>query len=156
MNQKKLDDDFYHVLKEVNETTRFKETKAFVQHGKTSVYEHAIEVAYMSYKIANRLRIRRHLRSLIIGALLHDYFLYDWHDREHRFHGFLHPLRAYHQAKRDIELDEISKDIILKHMFPLTIVPPRYIESWIVTFSDKVCTIKEIYGAFSRKIQIAK
>jgi uncharacterized protein len=28
-------------------------------------------------------------------------------------------------------------NIILRHMFPLNIVPPRYIEGWVVTYVDK-------------------
>ena len=66
--------------------------------------------------------------SLVRGALLHDYFLYDWHDRrpERRIHGFTHTGIALHNADRDFELNDIERDIIGKHMFPLTVVPPRY------------------------------
>ena len=33
------------------------------------------------------------------------------------------------------------EDIIGKHMFPLNITPPKYIESWIVTISDKIISL---------------
>lgn len=83
--------------------------------------------------------------SMIRGALLHDYFLYDWHDgkRERWIHGFTHPMKAYKNAKSEINLNRLERDIIIKHMFPLTILPPRYLESWIVTFADKYVSAVE-------------
>ena len=53
----------------------FLETKKYMQHGSTSVYRHCIAVAYISCIIAARLNIRIHIRQMIRGALLHDYFL---------------------------------------------------------------------------------
>ena len=53
--------------------------KGYIQHGAVSCYLHSFFVAYMSVWLAKRFRIRVHFRSLVRGALLHDYFLYDWH-----------------------------------------------------------------------------
>lgn len=58
--------------------------KGYIQHGAVSCYLHSFFVAYMSVWLAKRFRIRVHLRSLVRGALLHDYFLYDWHIKEDR------------------------------------------------------------------------
>ena len=33
-------------------------------------------------------------------------------------------------------------DIIIKHMFPLNIKPPKYIEGWIVTLVDKLVSLE--------------
>ena len=38
----------------------------------------------------------------------------------------------------------IEKNIIQAHMFPLSIVMPKYRESWIVVLADKVCAIQEV------------
>lgn len=137
---------FRAVLTDMLSKTSLEKTKYFLQHGETSVYDHSTHVAYVSYKIALKINATKNLESLIIGALFHDYFLYDWHDKkkETRFHGVMHPYRAYKNISSEIEIDDISKDIILKHMFPLTLLPPLYIESWIVTVADKWCAIKEI------------
>jgi uncharacterized protein len=83
--------------------------------------------------------------TLIRGALLHDYFLYDWHERnnEHRLHAFSHPRKAMQNACEDFELTSKEKNIILRHMFPLTPIPPYYLESWIVCVADKYCALKE-------------
>ena len=84
------------------------------------------------------------------GALLHDYFLYDWHipDENRPLHGRYHPSAALKNAEEDFELSDMERDIIKKHMFPLTLTPPAYKESLLVCLVDKACSIYEI---FSRK-----
>ena len=123
-----------------------------IQHGTTSVFEHCVSVAKHSLLIAFFLEKRFgadiDLDSLIRGALLHDYFLYDWHDKEvpgRRIHGFTHPRKALDNAVRDFELNFKERDIIRKHMFPLTLFPPRYRESAIVCIADKWCAICETF-----------
>ena len=87
--------------------------------------------------------IRYKKRELIRGALLHDYFLYDWHRAQKRLHGFTHPSAALTNAERDFKLSDTERDIIKKHMFPLTVVPPLCREGWIVCLVDKACSIYE-------------
>ena len=55
--------------------------KDFIQHGSISCYDHSLNVAKKSLIIAGFLLIfiKINEKSLIRGALLHDYFLYDWH-----------------------------------------------------------------------------
>ncbi len=36
-----------------------------------------------------------------------------------------------------------ERDIIKKHMWPLTVVPPMCREAWIVTTADKYCSLME-------------
>lgn len=119
--------------------------KQYVQHGKASVYVHSIGVAYISLRFVSVFHIRVDKRALVRGALLHDYFLYDWHvpDPSHRLHGFFHAKCALRNAKRDFELNSIEHDIIEKHMFPLNLAPPRYRESVIVCTIDKFCSLCE-------------
>ena len=82
---------------------------------------------------------------MIRGALLHDYFLYDWHEKsdDHRLHGFTHPARALKNAEEIFDLSVVEKDIIKRHMFPLTPVPPAYRESYLVCLADKICSSYE-------------
>ncbi len=140
-NKEKLEE----IIAFLKENTRFDETKNFIQHGNTSVYTHVISVAKKSIEIAEKYNLKVDMDSMIRGALLHDYFLYDWHDgkRERWIHGFTHPMKAYKNAKSEINLNRLERDIIIKHMFPLTIIPPRYLESWIVTYSDKYVSAVE-------------
>lgn len=134
--------------------SRFPQMLQYMQHGNVNVYQHCINVVYMSCQIAWMFNLNVNYSSLIRGALLHDYFLYDWHEpsREHRLHGFSHPRKALKNAQEDFELTPIETNIILRHMFPLIPVPPSCLESWIVCVVDKICTMKEILRFNDAKI----
>ena len=121
---------------------------AAIQHGDTTVLLHCIAVAYFSLKLAKALRLQCDQDSLVRGALLHDYFLYDWHvaDDSHRFHGFHHAKAALRNAQADVHLTEKEQDIIVHHMFPLTLSPPRSREATLVCLVDKGCGLYETFG----------
>lgn len=125
----------------------FQSTGNYIQHGTIPVHRHCIDVANQSIKISKRLRIPCNEKELIRGALLHDYFLYDWHDRTRKdyqkLHGFYHPGIALRNAEKEYHLSNRERDIIRKHMWPLTIVPPMCREAWIVTAADKYCSLLE-------------
>ena len=125
------------------------QSKQFMQHGKWTVYAHSRNVAAMALRIAERLHVRVDREALIRGALLHDYFLYDWHqpDPKRRQHAFFHASVACENAGRDYALSAVEKDIIRRHMFPLVPIPPRTAEGWIVCLADKLCAAKETFGA---------
>lgn len=129
----------------------------FIQHGDVTVYTHVTSVARASLSFAERLGrvgISVDRLSLLRGALLHDYFLYDWHDPDpsHRLHGFRHPFFALARAEEDFELTPRERNIIVRHMFPLVPVPPTCREAWIVCLADKWCALREtIAGRLPRK-----
>ena len=141
----------YMLLREhasdILESENFRSTRNYIQHGNMLVHRHCIDVAGQSIAISTFLRIPCSERELIRGALLHDYFLYDWHDKNREnyqfFHGFYHPGIALRNASREYELTLREKDIIKKHMWPLTVVPPLCREAWIVTTADKYCSLLE-------------
>lgn len=132
---------------------RFGQTKKLMQHGDISVYEHCIRVAICSLKMARTLKWKVNEEDLLRGALLHDYFLYDWHvqDGTHRLHGFFHPKTAFYKAQKDFDLSPIEADVILHHMFPLTVLPPLHKEAWIVCLADKICATGETLQPLRRK-----
>ena len=119
--------------------------KQCLQHGNRTVFEHSLAVALMCLTINEFLHLKLNERRLIRGALLHDYFLYDWHvkDKSHRLHGFRHPYFALENARKEYELDPVLEDMIVKHMFPLIPIPPKYKESWVLCIADKICASKE-------------
>ena len=138
----------------------FKKLKEFVQHGNVTVYEHSIHVALCAIKISKYLGVKCRRRELIRGALLHDYFLYDWHKGDDpqnlhpKLHGFYHPGIALRNAVRDFALTEREKDIIRKHMWPLTVIPPRCKEAWIVCMADKYASTLETLKLKKGKILV--
>ena len=146
-----------YCLHNLSQKSHLRRMEKFTQHGDTSCLLHTIAVAYYSIKIAEFFGIKYKKRDLIRGALLHDYFLYDWHDgeKERRIHGFTHPMTALRNADRD--LTDTERDIIKKHMFPLTVIPPTCREGWIVCLADKYCSLyetfkKEAYRKINTKI----
>ena len=141
----------YRLLREhasdILKSENFRSTKNYIQHGTMPVHRHCIDVAEQSIAISKFLRIPCNEREMVRGALLHDYFLYDWHDKSRenyqRLHGFYHPGIALRNASMEYELTLREKDIIKKHMWPLTVVPPLCREAWIVTTADKYCSLLE-------------
>ncbi len=122
----------------------------YFQHNTTTLFEHSILVAYIAYLVGSKLGLDT--QSIVRGALLHDFFLYDWHTEGkkvkkpiHKKHGFKHAKYAYENASFYFTINQKEKDIITKHMFPLNIKPPIYYESWLVNFVDDYVTFSEYF-----------
>ena len=113
------------------------------QHGDISCLEHCIFVSYISFLFCRKMGWDA--RSAARGGLLHDLFLYDWHDTHltGSLHGFTHPITALNNANEYFNLEKIEQDIIKKHMWPLVPSLPSYKESFVVSFADKYCAIAE-------------
>lgn len=105
--------------------------------GKTRL-DHVKEVAYVSFLWGKRLSLD--CDSIVRGALLHDLFFYDWLSEGPRLHGFKHPNIALRNARQITHLSKMEEDIIKRHMWPLTVVPPRYAESYVVCLVDTFCS----------------
>ncbi len=143
MNDTKILEDTLHDLEDKG---RFDQEKSCFQHGATSVFDHSVHVASASLAFVETFHLTVNTSELVRGALLHDYFLYDWHEKENRpqkRHGFTHSATALENAKNDFTLTAREEDIIVKHMFPLTPLPPKYKESWVVCIADKGCAAEE-------------
>jgi len=123
----------------------------YIQHSDINCLEHSLYVSYSSYLVCRRMGLD--YRSAARGGLLHDFFLYDWHVKgSHKgLHGFIHPRIALQNADKQFSLNALEKDIILKHMWPLTIKPPKYKETCIVIAADKYCAFIEIFDFGERK-----
>lgn len=150
LKQKSLHREIMRAAADIVRSKNFNLTKHHIQHGSMTVNNHCMNVAKYSLAISRkleRLGIRCQRAELIRGALLHDYFLYDWHTpdhiKPHKLHGFFHPGVALRNAKKEYKLTAREEDIIKKHMWPLTVVPPMCREAWIVTAADKWCSLLE-------------
>jgi uncharacterized protein len=122
---------------------RVQSMKNFIQHGNTTCFDHSLYVSFTSYVVSRRLGLD--YRATARGALLHDFFLYDWHIKGNSegLHGFSHPRVALRNALESFELGAIEREIILKHMWPLTPALPLKKEAVVVTMVDKYCSIAE-------------
>lgn len=140
--------EFYKVVEEIINNEEFQRRKTFKHHGDESVFDHSIKVAYLAYSMAKKLHLDA--QSCAIGGLLHDFYTKPWMDRDKNekrkiteLHGFVHAREAYQNASKEFPelMTPKIKDIIVKHMFPLTPAPPTYSESWLVTLADKIVSM---------------
>lgn len=121
---------------------RFEKEKEFIQHGTTTTFDHSLCVTYLSVWMSQRSRHNINMRSVVRSALLHDYFLYDWHEKNdyHNLHGYTHAKRSMENAIRDFNITKLEADAIYSHMFPLNLTHvPKSREAFIVCMADKVC-----------------
>lgn len=132
--------EFELITQDISMNSEFMKLNDYAHHGKTRL-EHSYRVAYYSYKILKFLKL-----NYVEGtraALLHDFFTdevasYGAFDRYRK-----HPEFALKNAKKYYELTPLQEDIIVKHMFPITIRPPKYLETAIVDFVDNCASIFE-------------
>lgn len=140
--------EYIALVNDILEHPSFQSMKSYVQHGTTSCLSHCIAVSYRSYLTC--LEYGLDARAAARAGLLHDFFLYDWHshykETGNRFHGLTHPRCALENALEEFELSEKEQEIILKHMWPLTIAPPKHMETYVVVYHDKVCSLRETFG----------
>ena len=130
-----------------------KRMKNYIQHGRITTFKHCERVAALSYYINKRFRLHADNKVMLKAAMLHDFYLYDWHDEdngEHNWHGYIHASKALKNAKKYFHIGKREQEIIYSHMWPLNITRiPRSKEAWIVCLADKYISIKETL--FERK-----
>ncbi len=149
----KHDTEFFNCISELLEISDVQQLSNFAQHFKTNRLQHSLNVAYYSYRICKRLGLD--YRSAARAGVLHDLFLYDWRKEKQPEgnHAKAHPRVALRNAERIADLNKVEKDAIVKHMWPLTVRPPRYKESMIVSMADKYSACYEIALQISSKLQ---
>ena len=156
LNKRKTAIEFFDIIHDIIKNETVQSMKNFKQHCDTSCYEHCLHVAYYSYLITKKFGLD--YISTARAAMLHDLFLYNWR-KEYRdvelpgLHAFVHSKIALKNAMEIFELNEKEQDIIVKHMWPVTISFPKYKESYIVTFMDKYSAIKESYLYFRTQLR---
>lgn len=98
-------------------TEKVQSMRGYLQHGDTTTLDHAIAVAYYSLMLDRKWNLNCDKSSLVRGALLHDYFLYDWHQphKEYGLHGFTHPFTALRNAVQDFNLNAAKTGIKLEN-----------------------------------------
>ena len=139
------------LLRQMTQDENVKKLREFAHHGEITVFDHSLNVVLTSLKIAQKLSLgKKQMENIIIGGMLHDYFLYDWHEgriRPEGIHCWLHPKVALCNASEQFDLNSRQRNIIRSHMFPATLLhPPTCTEAWIVSTADKICAVKEYFS----------
>lgn len=148
--------EFEYIIADLMSNKTVQEMSKYRQHYDTSCLEHCKNVAFYNYIICKKLKLN--YISAARAGLLHDLFLYDWRVKQpgsNRLHAFHHPRIALNNSLKLFNLNKLEQDIILKHMWPLTVILPKYPESYITTLIDKYCALSESYNYY-KKILISK
>ena len=142
------DEIYMDIVKDIIENEMVQEMKQYRQHFNVSCFDHCLYVSYNLYLLCKKHKLE--YASAARAGLVHDLFLYDWRKRQEGrkgLHAYTHARTAYENAKTIFNLNKKEKDIILKHMWPVTLGIPRYKETFLMTYVDK-------YFAYSeRKIE---
>lgn len=141
--------EFYQIAEPILRNSEFQRRRTFLHH-QDSVYDHSLRVAWYSYKIAKFIQKYRkvNIQNVVIGALLHDFYLQPWRENKNpilwKKHGFTHGKIASINSYQFFPnlMNGRIENSISRHMFPLTIVPPKYIEGWIITTADKYVSLE--------------
>lgn len=138
--------EFQEIIRPLIQHPTVQEMRNYRQHFQTSCYEHCYQAAYYCYKIAKKFHWD--YRSVTRAAMLHDLFLYDWREKtdRHGLHAYTHGKTACQNASAIFSLSEKEKDIIIKHMWPVTLAFPKSKEGFLLTFVDKYCAIEESFA----------
>ena len=149
-----MEKEYYEIVKEILEHKEFLKRKNYKHHGEITVYDHCLKVSHIAYKISKKFK-SFDSNSVAIGGLLHDFYFKPWKELEKRplleKHGFVHAKEAVVNSYRYFPelMNGKIENIILRHMFPLNKIPPKYIEAWIIVLVDKYVSfevLKEKHG----------
>lgn len=153
------DKEYMEIVEDIINNETVAEMKKYRQHYDINTFEHCLNVSYVSYRICKKLNLD--YKSMARGAMLHDLFLYDWRNSKKElnldgYHAFVHPQIALENASKIYDLNDKEKDIIVKHMWPVTLALPKYKETYIITLVDKYSALQESAQYYRNKIESKK
>lgn len=154
MSQINNDNEFTNIVGHILDNEEFNKIKEIEHHG-ISRFDHSLKVSYYSYKVAKALKLDYY--DVARAGLLHDFFLSDDERtlKDRFLSTFVHPKKAEKNADIIFGINEREADIIRTHMFPVNLSVPRYAESWVVNFVDKVVGTYEFSKKFGYKLSYA-
>jgi uncharacterized protein len=145
-------EEFREIISGLLEADEVKRLSEYFQHCNTTRLQHSFNVSYYSFVIAKKMGCD--VRSAARAGMLHDLFWYDWRtEKTPQMHAFYHPKKALENAEKLTELNDIERDAIVNHMWPLSSGMPKYKESYAVTIADKYCATAEIFSQFTQSLK---
>lgn len=149
MNRILKDKEYTNMIQPILDNKEFMKIDNCRHHGITR-FEHSLRVSYFAYKISKKLKLN--YKEVAEAGLLHDFFTNDQLTyKQQRLSAFTHPKKCLENANREFNLSSMQQDIIFSHMFPL--IPtriPKYLESWVVSFVDKVVASYEFVKSYHK------
>lgn len=146
------DEAFVNIIEDLVDHYLVVELENCKHHIQTSRLQHCLSVSYYCYRLAKRFGWD--YVSVARAGVLHDFYHYD-ETSEDKIEGLKHlrshPFLALKNAQAHFELNPKEKDIIVKHMWPITLRLPKYKETWLIVGVDKYCAVREFFN-LQRKI----
>ncbi len=156
--------EWFLYVEEILLSDEFQKRKLFYHHD-GSLWNHLVSVSYRSFLMAKYHFKKADPRVCAIAGLLHDFYpkaykyskelddldhfyVTDVKKKQpiHKMHAFSHAKDAANNSVKYFPylIDDKIYSCIETHMFPMTPIPPKYIEGWIITFIDKKLSFKNI------------
>ena len=134
---------------------RIKRMEEIPMHFGSNCYVHSFKVAKLAIKKALKKK-EANLEDILIGAILHDYYLYDWRkDKVRKKNHSKHPFVAIENAERDFQINDRVKRIIACHMYPLNKeYKPTTIEEKLVASCDTSVATREFLSNKKHKRRV--
>ena len=138
---------YYSCVRDIINSAELDKLKEITHHISTTRFQHCLNVSYYTYLICKKLHLDA--RAAARAGLLHDLFYYDRKKYNQNkikgqlSHSSMHSRLAAENAAELTDITALERDMIEKHMWPITKSLPRYKESYIITFTDKYCAILE-------------
>lgn len=135
--------EYVSLVHDILDNKEFQKLQNIVHHGHNRL-DHSLRVSYFSYKIGKVLTLD--YRKIARAALLHDFFFEENEGASYssRVKTLIHhPEYALENATKYYDLTEMEKDIIVSHMFPISLRLPRFLESWLVDLVDDCVSVGE-------------
>ncbi len=120
--------------------------RQYPHHKTVSTFWHSVYVSYLTYRFCGGLHLQQ--REAARAALLHDFYLYNWYVEKHgEYHVWYHPKTAVKNAEAYFgPLTEKQNNMILSHMWPLFVEPPKSKEAYVLTLADKIAATRDLLG----------
>ena len=144
--------EFRYCVDDIIYNEKVQKLDNFEQHCHTSRLQHSINVAYYSFLICKFFGWDLCVQLQEQGySMIYFYMIGVKQLCQRENHATWHPKVALDNARKICELNKIEEDAIRKHMWPCTLVPPKYKESFVVTLADKTCAIFEAFNGIIGK-----
>ena len=153
---------YYDCVKDIIGCQQVQELRSITHHISTTRFQHCVNVSYYSYMVCRKFNLNA--RSAARAGLLHDLFYYDrkqYNSEKSKYqlsHSANHAMQASANAAEITSITRLERDMIEKHMWPVTRPMPKYKETYIITIIDKYCAVLEfcvpkIQRIVHRKVQ---
>ena len=138
---------YYNCISDIIDSEELEKLKQIKHHIATTRFQHCVNVSYYSYVLCRKFRLNA--RAAARAGLLHDLFFYDRkeynssREKGQPGHSSMHSQIAVQNASELTDISDLERDIIEKHMWPVTRPKPLYKETYVITVIDKYCAVLE-------------